>query len=47
MENKPTYNLTISIDDIHPGKGWGKPEDVQMGYLEELNKLFGAKFTLS
>lgn len=46
MENKPTYNLTISIDDIHPGKGWGKPEDVQMGYLEELNKLFGAKFTL-
>ena len=46
MENKPTYNLTISIDDIHPGKGWGKPEDIQMGYLEELNKLFGAKFTL-
>ena len=46
MESKPTYNLTISIDDIHPGEGWGKPEDVQMGYLEELNKLFGAKFTL-
>ena len=46
MEIKPTYNLTISIDDIHPRDGWGKPEDVQMGYLEELNKLFGAKFTL-
>jgi hypothetical protein len=46
MGDKPKYNLTISIDDIHPGIGWGLSEDVQMGYLEDLNKEFGAKFTL-
>ena len=46
MENKPLYNLTISIDDIHPEKGWGLEGDEQMVYLEELNRLFGAKFTL-
>jgi hypothetical protein len=46
MENKPSYNVTISIDDIHPEKGWGLEGDEQMVYLEELNRLFGAKFTL-
>ena len=46
MENKPSYNLTISIDDIHPEEGWGLEGDEQMAYLGELNKLFGAKFTL-
>lgn len=38
--------LTIAIDDIHPEKGWGIPGDDCMLYLEELNKEFGAKFTL-
>lgn len=39
-------NVTIAIDDIHPEKNWGLPGDQCMGYLEELNKEFGAKFTL-
>ena len=38
--------VTISIDDIHPEKGWGWEGDTCMEYLEELNKEFGAKFTL-
>lgn len=38
--------VTISIDDNHPETGWGVEGDVQMNYLEELNKEFGAKFTL-
>ena len=38
--------VTISIDDNHPEKGWGVEGDTQMEYLEELNKEFGAKFTL-
>ena len=38
--------ITIAIDDIHPGKGWGLPGDQCMEYLDELNKEFGAKFTL-
>jgi len=38
--------LTISIDDIHPEKGWGVEGDECMYYLDELNKEFGAKFTL-
>lgn len=39
-------NITIAIDDNHPETGWGVEGDVQMEYLEELNKEFGAKFTL-
>jgi hypothetical protein len=39
-------NLTIAIDDIHPEKGWGIEGDECMYYLDELNKEFGAKFTL-
>lgn len=39
-------NLTIAIDDIHPEKGWGVDGDLCMEYLHELNKEFGAKFTL-
>jgi len=39
-------NITIAIDDIHPEKGWGLQGDICMEYLEELNKEFGAKFTL-
>lgn len=39
-------DITIAIDDIHPGKGWGMEGDECMYYLEELNKEFGAKFTL-
>ena len=38
--------VTISIDDIHPEKGWGVEGDECMYYLDELNKEFGAKFTL-
>jgi len=38
--------VTIAIDDIHPEKGWGVKGDICMEYLEELNKEFGAKFTL-
>jgi len=39
-------DLTIAIDDIHPEKGWGMEGDECMYYLDELNKEFGAKFTL-
>ena len=38
--------VTISIDDIHPEKGWGVEGDECMYYLDELHKEFGAKFTL-
>ena len=41
-----TQNVTISIDDLHPEKGWGCEGDEAVGYLEELNKEFGCKFTL-
>ena len=40
------YNVTISIDDLHPEQGWGCEGDEAVGYLEELNKEFGCKFTL-
>ena len=40
------YNITVSIDDLHPEKGWGCEGDEAVGYLEELNKEFGCKFTL-
>lgn len=39
-------NITIAIDDIHPELGWGIEGDECMYYLDELNKEFGAKFTL-
>jgi len=39
-------NLTVAIDDIHPGSGWGLPGDECMGYLDSLHKEFGTKFTL-
>ena len=38
--------VTIAIDDIHPERGWGLEGDECMYYLDELNKEFGAKFTL-
>lgn len=44
MKNK--LNITISIDDINPLEGWGIEGDIQMSYLEDLYKEFGAKFTL-
>ena len=40
------YNLTISIDDLHPEKGWGCEGDECVSYLEKLNEEFGCKFTL-
>ena len=39
-------DITIAIDDIHPEPSWGMPGDKCIEYLEELNKEFGAKFTL-
>ena len=38
--------VVIAIDDLHPEKGWGCEGDESVGYLEELNKEFGCKFTL-
>lgn len=43
---KDKLNITISIDDINPLKGWGTESDIQMSYLENLYLEFGAKFTL-
>ena len=43
---KDKLNITISIDDINPLKGWGAEGDTQMSYLEDLHREFGAKFTL-
>lgn len=43
---KDKLNITISIDDINPLKGWGAEGDTQMSYLEDLYREFGAKFTL-
>jgi len=40
------HNVVIAIDDLHPEKGWGCEGDESVGYLEELNKEFGCKFTL-
>ena len=40
------YNVTISIDDLHPEQGWGCEGDECVSYLEELNKEFGCKFNL-
>ena len=39
-------NVTISIDDLHPEKGWGCEGDECVNYLHELNKQFGCKFNL-
>ena len=37
-------NIVICIDDTHPEKGWGLPEDECVSYLHKLNKEFGCKF---
>lgn len=39
-------NLTIAIDDVNPKKGWRIFGDKTEKYLFDLNKEFGAKFTL-
>ena len=38
--------VTISIDDLHPEKGWGCEGDESVEYLQKLNDQFGCKFTL-
>lgn len=38
--------VTISIDDLHPEKGWGCEDDNSVKYLQKLNDEFGCKFTL-
>ncbi len=40
------YNVTISIDDLHPEKGWGCDGDLSVAYLKNLWEEFGCKFTL-
>ena len=40
------YNVTISIDDLHPEKGWGCYGDESVAYLKNLWEEFGCKFTL-
>ena len=39
-------NVTISIDDLHPEKGWGCYGDKSVAYLKNLWEEFGCKFTL-
>lgn len=39
-------NLTVSIDDVNPKKGWRILGDITEKYLFNLNKNFGVKFTL-
>jgi len=39
-------NVTISIDDVHPQKGWRILGDQTEKWLRSLNEEFGAKFTL-
>lgn len=39
-------NLTIAIDDVNPKKDWRILGDKTEKYLFDLNKKFGAKFTL-
>jgi len=40
------YDLTISIDDLHPEQGWGCEGDESVEYLKQLNEEFGCKFNL-
>ena len=40
----PVLNIVICIDDAHPEKGWGMPDDECVSYLHKLNKDFGCKF---
>ena len=39
--------VVIAIDDLHPEQGWGCEGDESVGYIEELNREYGCKFTLS
>ena len=39
-------DLTIAIDDVNPLKDWRILGDITEKYLFDLNKKFGAKFTL-
>jgi len=38
--------VVIAVDDLHPEQGWGCEGDESVGYLEELNREYGCKFTL-
>lgn len=42
MQNN--LNVVICIDDTHPEKGWGLPDDECVSYLHKLNEEFGCKF---
>ena len=39
-------NVVVAIDDVHPEKDWGVEGDVQIEYLDSLNKKYGVKFNL-
>ena len=39
-------NVIISIDDLHPEKGWGCHDDLSVVYLKNLWEEFGCKYTL-
>ena len=42
MDNN--LNIIICIDDTHPEKGWGLPDDECTFYLHKLHEEFGCKF---
>jgi hypothetical protein len=39
-------NVTISVDDVHPQKGWRVLGDKTEQWFRQLNEEFGVKFTL-
>lgn len=45
MEGRTKLNLTISVDDVHPEKGWGLKDDQCMKYIQSIHDTYGAKFT--
>ena len=46
MGIKMKTNVVVAIDDVHPEKDWGVEGDVQIEYLDSLNKKYGVKFNL-
>jgi len=39
-------NIVICVDDVHPAKDWGLPDDAAIQMMLKLYQTFGAKFTL-
>lgn len=38
-------DVIIAVDDLHPEKGWGLPNDDCVSYMRKLHDDFGCKFT--